>query len=140
MTRKVSEFMLRALRAISCRKISCSSALDVAGLPTVQADKGLLAGNGPLQHGFHHRAVAAVLDAADIEGPVAGRNVGIDPDRVVLDDAFFRRFGPAAETAHTVGDLQRRQIDQFRGAGVFRSISDLWLPSRLHNLLICRFL
>ena len=87
----------------------------------MDAEKGLLHRNGPLQHGLHHRRVGAVFDPADIEYLLAPGDEGIYPYRVVPDDAAARRFGPAAEAAHAVCDAEGGEI---HGGGILGRAAD----------------
>ena len=89
--------------------------LYMVRLSVVYPNKRLLDGNGPLQHGLHHRRVGAVFDPADIEYLLAPGDEGIYPYRVVPDDAAARRFGPAAEAAHAVCDAEGGEI---HGGGI----------------------
>lgn len=87
-------------------------ALYVVGLSVHEADERLLNGDGALQHGLHDDVVAAVFDSADVDDFVARRDERIDVRRVVADDAFAGRLGPAAETADAVVDFQLGKIDE----------------------------
>ena len=109
--------LLRPVRPVGQdhRVLGDHGALNVVSLAVVDAEKGLLHRNGPLQHGLHHRRVGAVFDPADIEYLLAPGDEGIYPCRVVPDHAAAGRFGPAAEAAHAVCDAEGGEI---HGGGI----------------------
>ena len=52
--------------------------------------------------------------AAYVENPAGGGDFGVDPDRVIPDDAAAGGAGPAAKTAHAGGNVKGGQVDDLQ--------------------------